>query len=175
MTDEVKVADDPKAETPKKESTRRKFRDPTWTDEQVAARKAELTVEAIPVTPDGRPWVKFSDAGDAFVAAGIPVTRLVRASGGDRGMGKPAGELWAIVYVGNTRYIHPDAITLGLDQMKSDPNLASTPRKPRAKKEAAEGDGTGAVKSSKKAKAPANPEGKETKQVSRSAVWEHKG
>jgi len=128
MTDQV--VEKPVEE--KKPSNRRKYRNDAWTDEMVAARLAELTVEKIPVTEDERPWVKMSEVDTAFKALGIPISRLVRATGGDRGMNPPASPLWQIVYVGHTRYLSPDTLTEGISQMKSDPNFATTPRKPRA-------------------------------------------
>ena len=172
MTDQV--VEKPVEE--KKPSNRRKYRNDAWTDEMVAARLAELTVEKIPVTEDERPWVKMSEVDTAFKALGIPISRLVRATGGDRGMNPPASPLWQIVYVGHTRYLSPDTLTEGISKMKSDPNFATTPRKPREKKAKDEsGEGTGPVKGAKKGKkaaAPASASPDEEKSAEK--VWEYK-
>jgi hypothetical protein len=129
----------------KAETTRRKYRNDEWTDEQVQARKAELTVEEI---PEG--WVKLADVAARYqLEDGVTVSRLVAATGGDRCMNDPIHPDYRVVYVGRTRYMPPEALTSGLERMQGDPNYA---KKKRAKKEKDEGDGeTGAVKSAKKA------------------------
>lgn len=181
MTDQVaeqpkeEKAEEVKAEA-KKASNRRKYRNDTWTDEQVAARKAELTVAEVPTDEHGA-WVKMSEVHTAFNVAGIPVSRLVRATGGDRGMGEPVAPLWKIVYVGRDRYLSAGTLTQGIEEMQKNPNLASTPRKPKAPK--AEGE-TGAVKGAKKEKAAKPAAGAKTvAKVAdtgpREKVWEYKG
>ena len=77
---------------PKEKSTRRTYREDSWTEEEVQARRAELTVEE---APEG--WVKVSDVGVACVDAGIAKSKLVRAFGGDRGMNKPAHPVFETV------------------------------------------------------------------------------
>ena len=124
----------------KKVSNRRKYRIDSWTDEQVAARLKELQV---PSVPEG--WLKFSEVGAILREQKLPVSALVKASGGDRGMNPPLDPAFAIVYVGKTRYITPDVLTKGLALLR-DPNFARTPHKPRVKKEKIE---TGPVTSSK--------------------------
>lgn len=175
MTEQVEVKPEEVAEE-KKASNRRKYRNDNWTDEQVQSRYEELAAEAIPQTDDGRPWVKLAEVGDAFRMAGIPVSRLVRATGGDRGMNPPVNNLWQVVYVGRTRYLHPDVLTEGIKAMQEDPTLATTPRKPREKKEKAEGDGeTGPVKSSKRGrKADKKAESAEAEAPAQK-VWEFQG
>lgn len=129
------------ADTAKEKSKRRAYRNDDWTEEQVKARRAELTVEEI---PNG--WVKVSEVGDACRTAGIPVSKFVRAFGGDRGMTPPAHELFAFVYVGRTRYVSGKCLTQGI-KMLQDPAFLKTTRKKKAKPE---GEGTGPVKSAKK-------------------------
>jgi hypothetical protein len=127
----------------KKESTRRTYRNDDWTEDQVKARRAELTVEEAPAG-----WVKVSEVSEACRAAKIPVSKFVRAFGGDRGMNPPAHKVFTFVYVGRTRYVAPEALTTGLE-MLTNPEFLKTTRKKKAK---AEGEGTGPVASAKKAK-----------------------
>ena len=124
----------------KEKSTRRTYRNDEWTEEQVKARRAELTVEE---APPG--WVKVSDVSNACREAGIPVSKFVRAFGGDRGMGAPADPVFAFVYVGRTRYVSSDVMGKGL-KLLQDPEFLKTTRKKKAKAEDTE---TGAVKSAK--------------------------
>ena len=127
----------------KEKSTRRTYRDDNWTEEDVKAKRASLTVEE---APDG--WVKVSEVGDACREAGIPVSKLVRAFGGDRGMYPPAAPVFKFVYVGRTRYVSGECLTKGMELL-ANPTFLKTTRKKKAK---AEGGGdTGAVKSAKKA------------------------
>lgn len=173
MTDQ---AEKPEVAEEKKASNRRKYRNDDWTDEQVQSRFAELTVEAVPQTDDGRPWVKLAEVANAFRTAGIPISRLVRATGGDRGMNPPVNPLWQIVYVGRTRYMNPDVLTTGIKAMQEDPALATTPRKPREKKEKAEGDGeTGPVKSSKRGRKAEKKAESADADTPAEKVWEFKG
>lgn len=140
------------AKAEKKASNRRKFRNDAWTDEEVAARKAALTVEA---APEG--WVKLAKVSDACRAASIPVSKLVKVTGGDRCMGDPLHPIFKTVFVGRTRYLAPEALTEGLDLLKSK-EFGVTPRAPRVKKEKAPDDGTGPVKGAKAEKvAPKQP------------------
>lgn len=137
MADESKV---------KEESKRRTYRNDDWTEAEVKARRAELTVEE---APDG--WVKISEVSNACREAGIPVSKFVRAFGGDRGMGAPADPVFTFVYVGRTRYVSGEVLTKGM-KLLQDPEFLKTTRKKKAKS----GDGeTGAVKSAKSA--PAAP------------------
>jgi hypothetical protein len=73
-----------------------------WTKETVAAKMATLKRDAI---PEG--WVKLADVAAKCRAEGIPVTRLVRAVGGDRGMAEPASPIFSVIYVGRSRYLDP--------------------------------------------------------------------
>ena len=133
MADQVETAE---------KAARRKYRDDEWTEEQVQARRAELTVEEV---PEG--WVKVSEVGEACVEAGIAKSKLVRAFGGDRGMSPPAHPVFAFVYVGRTRYLSGDVLTTGLT-MLANPDFLKTVRK---KKEPVEGAETGPIAKTKKA------------------------
>jgi len=134
---------DASVEEAPKESNRRKYRDDSWTDEMVTERKAELTVAEV---PEG--WVKLADVAARYRLEGIPVSRLVTATGGDRCMKDPLHSDYKVVFVGRTRYMPPEALTSGMDRMKTDENFG---RKRRKKKADAEDKETGAVKDAKKA------------------------
>ena len=77
-----------------------------WTKETVAAKMALLIRKEVPAG-----WVKLADVSKMCEASTVPVARLVRAVGGDRGMEMPANEKWQVVYVGRTRYLDPFCIT----------------------------------------------------------------
>lgn len=124
------------------ESTRRQFRNDEWTEEQVAARKTELTVEEAP-----KGWVKLAEVSNACREAEIPVSKLVRATGGDRCMNDPIDPLFTVVYVGRTRYMKPQVLTTGMKKL-ADPEFMPTKRR---KKAATEDEGEG--KPAKKAPA----------------------
>ena len=124
----------------KKESKRRTYRNDDWTEEEVKAQRAKLTVE---VAPEG--WIKVSEVGNACREEGIPVSKFVRAFGGDRGMSPPADPIFKFVYVGRTRYVSGRALTEGL-KLLANPEFLKTTRKKKANAEAAE---TGAVASAK--------------------------
>jgi hypothetical protein len=143
MSEEVKATE--KVE----KKPRRQFRNPEWTEEQVAARKAALTVAEIPTG-----WVKVSEVGTAARTAGIPVSKLVRAFGGDRGMLEPTHQLFKFVYVGRTRYVSGQAMTEGIALLK-DPNFMKTTRVRKPKAEKAEKAESGPV-----AGAKADPQGR---------------
>lgn len=132
------------ADEQKEKAKRRTYRDDNWTEEQVKARRIELTVEE---APEG--YVKVSEVGDACRAAGIPTSKLVRAFGGDRGMNPPSDPVFAFVYVGRTRYLPGAVMTKGM-KMLADPEFLKTVRKRKPKAEATEG--TGPVQKTRKTK-----------------------
>lgn len=127
----------------KEKSTRRTYRNDDWTEEEVKARRAKLTVEE---APDG--WIKVSEMAEACRENGIPISKFVRAFGGDRGMSPPADPVFAFVYVGRTRYVSGACLTKGL-KLLADPTFLKTTRK---KKEKAESGESGPVKGTKTAK-----------------------
>lgn len=115
------------AEETAEKAKRRTYRDDDWTEEQVKAKRAELTVEEV---PEG--WVKVAEVSNACREAGIPVSKFVRAFGGDRGMNPPAAPVFAFVYVGRTRYVSGEALTKGLEMLKNPEFLkAKRTRKPK--------------------------------------------
>ena len=120
---------------------RRTYRDDEWTEEEVKAQRAKLTVEEV---PEG--WVKVAEVSEACRENGIAVSKFVRAFGGDRGMNKPATPLFKFVYVGRTRYVSGAVLTEGLELL-ADSEFLKTTRKKKAK---AEGEETGPVTSTKK-------------------------
>src|SRR3989337_4048298 len=124
MSDEVKVTE--KAE----KKTRRQYRNDGWTEEQVTARKAELTRTEV---PEG--WVKLAEVALKCRENQIPISKFVRAFGGDRGMAPVADPVFQFVYVGRTRYVPAEALTKGI-QLLNDPNFLKTTRvrKPQAEK-----------------------------------------
>ena len=113
-----------------KKSDRREFRNEAWTAAEVAARLQSLQVTEVPKTADGKSWIKISDLHLVCVMHEVPVSKMVKAIGGDRGMNPPLDPLFEVKYLGKTRYIHPDAQTKGIELLK-DPNFAPTIRKPR--------------------------------------------
>jgi hypothetical protein len=77
-----------------------------WTKEKVAERMAILKRD---VVPEG--WVKLADVHKECVLREIPVARLVRAIGGDRGMSDPIDSRFQVIYVGRARYMDPFVMT----------------------------------------------------------------
>jgi hypothetical protein len=127
------MADETKAvEKTEKAKTRRTYRNDQWTEEDVKAKKAALTLAEVPAG-----WVKLADVSTACRANGIPVSKFVRAFGGDRGMNAPIAPEFRFVYVGRTRYCPPEALTTGIAKLK-DPSFLKTTRvhKPKADKPA---------------------------------------
>ena len=153
-------------EAEKKVINRRKYRKDEWTDEMVAARKAELTVTEVPAG-----YVKISELGKMCNINNIPISLLVKATGGDRGMDEPLDPLFQIVYVGRTRYVKPETMTAGIELLQSE-GFGKTPRKPRAKKEKAEG--AEGAKPAKKAKVNVSVAATPVGRDANPHVWEPK-
>jgi hypothetical protein len=126
-----------------------------WTKEMWQAKMATLKADEV---PEG--WVKLSEVADLCRKEGIPVTRLVRAVGGDRGMEDPIDPMFLVKYVGRARYLDPrvtseEGLNILRDKYLGKP---APEKKPRAKKEKAEG-AKATVKAKKtEAPAPAAPE-----------------
>lgn len=112
------------------------------TEEQILEQRTKLTADEV---PDG--YVKLAEVSNACRAAGIPVSKLVRATGGDRAMNPPADPIFQVVYVGRTRYLPGDVMTKGLE-MLGNAEFLKTKRKRKAKEDGDEG--TGPVRDSKK-------------------------
>jgi hypothetical protein len=77
-----------------------------WTKESVAAKMADLKKTEV---PEG--WIKLAAVADRCRAEEIPVSRLVRAVGGDRGMEDPIKPMFQVIYVGRARYLSPETIS----------------------------------------------------------------
>jgi hypothetical protein len=71
-----------------------------WTKEKVAEKMATLKKEEVPAD-----WVKLAEVDKACRLNKIPVARMVRAIGGDRGMSDPVTKEWQVIYVGRSRYL----------------------------------------------------------------------
>ena len=76
-----------------------------WTKEKVAAKMATLKRDVIPAG-----WIKLSDVAKKLRSEDIPVARMVRAVGGDRGMEDPINATFQVIYVGRARYLSPDTL-----------------------------------------------------------------
>jgi len=120
-----------------------------WTKETVAAKMAVLMRKEVPAG-----WVKLADVAKMCEASEVPVARLVRAVGGDRGMEDPANAKWQVVYVGRTRYLDPFCITPEAMTFLGDKNLGKEP-KVKAKKAETKAD-VPAAPGAKVTPAPAN-------------------
>lgn len=132
MADEEVVVEEAVEE---KDSSRRKYRDDEWTDEQVQARKEELTREEV---PEG--WVKLADVSNACREKTIAVSKLVRATGGDRCMNDPVDPIFTVIYVGRTRYMAPEVLTTGLEMLADKEFMPSKRRGRKKSDETAEGE-----------------------------------
>ncbi|HKZ42953.1 MAG TPA: DUF6011 domain-containing protein [Candidatus Hodarchaeales archaeon] len=130
-----------------------------WTKETIAAKMTQLKRDTV---PEG--WVKLADVDKRCRLEGIPVARLVRAIGGDRGMKEPINENFAVIYVGRARYMSPYVLTPEGLNLLSDRYLGQPKPEPkvRVKKEKAEGE---AAPKTKKAKASTKEE------INVSEVW----
>jgi hypothetical protein len=123
-----------------------------WTKEAVAAKMAQLKRDTI---PDG--WLKLADLDKLLRKEGIPVARMVKAVGGDRGMEEPAHPMFQVAYVGRARYLSPECFTdAGLNILRDKYLGKPAPeKKPRAKKEK---DPNAPAKAKKPAKVEATAE-----------------
>lgn len=117
-----------------------------WTKEAVAAKMAILKKDEVPAG-----WVKLADVDRKLRLEGIPVARMVRAIGGDRGMEDPIRPEFQVVYVGRARYLDPFILTAeGLNILRDKYLGQPKPEpKPRAKKAKKEGEAQPAKKAKK--------------------------
>jgi hypothetical protein len=91
-----------------------------YTEAALQAHRKAMSSDDVPVTEDGREYVKIAKVHRTCVREGIPVSRLVRAFGGDRTLDGPMHPKFQPVYVGKARYIHPDCDEKwGLDFMRN--------------------------------------------------------
>jgi hypothetical protein len=106
-----------------------------WTKEVVAAKMAELKKTEV---PEG--WIKLAAVADRLRTENIPVSRLVRAVGGDRGMEDPISPAFQVIYVGRARYLSPEVIspeglTILAQKSLGEPKPEKPVKEPKPKKE----------------------------------------
>lgn len=102
------------------------LREAGWTDERLQEHRRSMSADEVPVTEDGRPYLKVAVLGKILRKEGIPVARLVRAFGGDRAIDPPLHEKFTPTYVGKARYVHPDCgETWGLNFLRKLPGRSS--------------------------------------------------
>lgn len=76
------------------------------TQESLREIRAKATVQAVP-----EHMIKIAALHRICVSKGIPVSRMVVAIGGDRGLNAPADKRLKPIYVGNARYVSDWAAT----------------------------------------------------------------
>lgn len=92
--------------------------------------RKSMSADEVPVSKDGREYVKVAVLNKICRREGIPVSRMVKAFGGDRCPDGPMHEKFQPIYVGRARYLHPDcAGEWGLNFMRSIPGGRSVPLK----------------------------------------------
>jgi len=79
-----------------------------FTDATLQAHRREMSADNVPVTEDGREYIKVAVLDRKLKKLGIPISRMVRAFGKDRTIDGAMHEKWTPVYVGRARYLHPD-------------------------------------------------------------------
>lgn len=90
-----------------------------FTNESLAEHRQSMSADDVPESEDGRPYVKVAVLHKICVREGIPVSRMVKAFGGDRSIDGALHEKFTPVYVGRARYLHPDcADEWGLNFMR---------------------------------------------------------
>lgn len=85
-------------------------------------------------------WVKLADVSKWCKHEGIQVSRLVRATGGDRAMHAPLHDRYTVRWVGRVRYLPSSAISQESAEFLQ---AMQTERKPKAQPEATEDDEPG--------------------------------
>ena len=89
-------------------------------DQALKEHRASMTVDEVPVTKDGREYVKVAVLGNICRRESIPISRLVKAFGGDRSIDGAMHEKFTPWYVGRARFVHPDcAEEWGLNFMRN--------------------------------------------------------
>ena len=102
------------------------------TKESLAEYKASRTVEELEGGEEL--WVSIPKLAEKCREEGVPISRMVAAIGGDRGLGTPKHEDLNPVYCGRTRYVKATALTEHWNLIGTAPV-----RKRKAKAEAKEG------------------------------------
>jgi hypothetical protein len=67
-----------------------------------------MSASEVPVTDDGRAYIKVAVLHRRLEREGIPVSRMVRAFGRDRTLDGALHPNFQPIYVGRARYLHPD-------------------------------------------------------------------
>lgn len=88
-----------------RETIRAELRKQEVTLEQAAEKRAELQL----TDEELDSWIKLAKFSQECRARNIPVSRLVKATGGDRTMNPPINDRWQVRWHGRVRYIHEDA------------------------------------------------------------------
>ena len=91
-----------------------------FTTVTLAEHRQSMSADDVPESEDGRPYVKVAVLHKICVRESIPVSRMVKAFGGDRSIDGALHEKFTPVYVGRARYVHPDcAEEWGLNFMRA--------------------------------------------------------
>jgi hypothetical protein len=103
-----------------------------FTDATLAEHRASMSADEVPVTSDGREYIKVASLDRMLKQKGIPVSRMVKAFGGDRTIDGPMHPKFQPVYVGRARYLHPDCgEQWGLDYLQNTVGGRSGNSKPK--------------------------------------------
>jgi len=96
------------------------LREEGYDEVALAKVRSGKTVDKVPVDENGKEWVKIAVVHRLCDKHNIPISRLVKAFGGDRGLDPVLHPAFAFVYVGRARYISPwCATTEGLAFLKT--------------------------------------------------------
>lgn len=88
---------------------------------------------SIPATSYGTSHIKVATVHLYLKAAGVPISLLVRAFGGDKCLMPALNPYWQPTYVGKTRYLHPLCGTVhGIAQLKAMAQGKTIPAMPKA-------------------------------------------
>jgi hypothetical protein len=105
-------------------------------DASLAEHRASMSADDVPTSKDGREYVKVAVLNKICRREGIPVSRMVKAFGGDRSIDGPMHEKFTPVYVGRARYLHPDcAEEWGLNFMRNIPGGRASNGKTNSKEQ----------------------------------------
>ena len=122
---EIKMSDE--------KAPKRKLKLPkNWTEEQYEKHLASLSMDKV---PEG--YLPMAEVCRKAREAGLKVSRLVTACGGDRAVVEIPDPVFKPVYVGGRKYLNPAVLTKGFELLK-DESFNRKARKPREKKEGVE-------------------------------------
>lgn len=83
------------------------LREQGWDSVRLTEHRASMTVSEVPTTKAGEPWIKVAALDRKLKKMGVPISRMVRAMGGDRSIDPPLHPKFKPVYVGRARYLDP--------------------------------------------------------------------